>query len=159
LGGVCYVDLFAGDLLKLEAKIPYFKELGLTYLHLMPLFKVPEGDSDGGYAVSDYREVHPPAGTMDDLRQLATACRHEGISLRLDFIFNHASDEHRWAQAALAGDPEHQQYYFMFPDRTLPDAYDRTLREIFPDKHPGSFSYRPEIKKWVWTTFNVFQWD
>ncbi len=43
LGGVCYVDLFAGDLRRLQAKIPYFQELGLTYLHLMPLFKTPEG--------------------------------------------------------------------------------------------------------------------
>ncbi|MFN8494995.1 MAG: alpha-amylase family glycosyl hydrolase [Caldilineaceae bacterium] len=159
LGGVCYVDLFAGDLVKLRAKIPYFQELGLTYLHLMPLFKAPEGDSDGGYAVSDYRQVDPRLGVMEDLRQLATELRHAGMSLVLDFIFNHTSDEHRWAQAALAGDPEHQEYYFIFPDRTMPNLYDRTLREIFPDKHPGSFSYRPEINQWVWTTFNVFQWD
>jgi len=159
LGGVCYVDLFAGDLVKLRAKIPYFKELGLTYLHLMPLFKAPEGDSDGGYAVSDYRQVDARLGTMADLRQLATELRQENISLVLDFIFNHTSDEHRWAQQALAGDPEYQEYYFIFPDCSMPDAYDRTLREIFPDKHPGSFSYRAAIDKWVWTTFNVFQWD
>ncbi len=159
LGGVYYVDLFAGDLKALRAKIPYFKELGLTYLHLMPLFKAPEGDSDGGYAVSDYRQVAANLGSMDDLRELATELRHEGISLVLDFVFNHTSDEHRWAKAALKGDPEHQEYYFLFTDRTMPDAYDRTLREIFPDKHPGGFSYRAEINKWVWTTFNVFQWD
>ena len=159
LGGVCYVDLFAGDLIKLRAKIPYFKDLGLTYLHLMPLFKAPEGENDGGYAVSDYRQVDPGLGTVDALRSLAQALRGEGISLVLDFIFNHTSDEHRWAKAALAGDPEYQEYYFLFPNREMPDAYDRTLREIFPDKHPGSFTFRPEIGCWVWTTFNVFQWD
>jgi amylosucrase len=159
LAGVCYVDLFAGDLQALRGKIPYFKELGLTYLHLMPIFKAPEGDSDGGYAVSDYRQVHPPLGTMDDLRALAADLRRAGISLVLDFIFNHTSDEHRWAEAARAGDPEYEESYFLFPDRTLPDAYDHTLREIFPDKHPGSFTFRPEIGRWVWTTFNVFQWD
>lgn len=159
LGGVCYVDLFAGDLNGIRRQIPYFKELGLTYLHLMPLFKAPADNSDGGYAVSDYRQVNATLGCMDDLRALATALRHEGISLVLDFIFNHTSDEHRWAEAALAGDPEYQDYYFLFPDRTLPDAYDRTLREIFPDQHPGSFTYRPEVGKWVWTTFNSFQWD
>ena len=91
---------------------------------------------------------------MDDLRALAADLRRDGISLVLDFIFNHTSDEHRWAQAAMAGDPDFEESYFLFPDRTLPDAYDRTLREIFPDKHPGSFTYRPEIGKWVWTTFN-----
>lgn len=159
LGGICYVDLFAGDLQGVRAKIPYFQELGLTYLHLMPLFLAPEGNSDGGYAVSDYRQVNPTLGQIADLRQLATELRHAGISLVLDFVFNHTSDEHRWAKAALAGDPDHEEYYFLFPDRTLPDAYDRTLREIFPDQHPGSFTYRPEVDKWVWTTFNSFQWD
>ncbi|MCB0106390.1 MAG: alpha-amylase family protein, partial [Caldilineaceae bacterium] len=159
IGGVCYVDLFAGDLQALRKKIPYFKELGLTYLHLMPLFKAPEGDSDGGYAVSDYRTVDARLGTMADLRALADALRKAGISLVLDFVFNHTADEHRWAQAALAGDADHEEYYYFFPDRTMPDAYDRTLREIFPDQHPGSFSYRDENNKWVWTTFNTFQLD
>jgi amylosucrase len=159
LGGVCYVDLFAGDLQKLRAKIPYFQELGLTYLHLMPLFSAPEGDNDGGYAVSDYRAVDPRLGSMEDLRTLAQELRGAGISLVLDFICNHTSDEHRWALAARAGDPEYADYYFLFPDRTMPDAYERTLREIFPDKHPGAFTYREEIGQWVWTTFNIFQWD
>jgi len=159
LGGVYYVDLFAGDLKGMRAKIPYFQELGLTYLHLMPLFKAPEGDSDGGYAVSDYREVDPRLGVMDDLRALATELRQHGISLVLDFVFNHTSDEHCWALAAQAGDEDFADYYFVFPDRTLPDAYDRTLREIFPDQHPGSFTYRPDMQRYVWTTFNSFQWD
>lgn len=159
LGGVCYVDLFAGDLEKLRGKLPYLRELGLTYLHLMPLFLAPEGQNDGGYAVSDYRQVDPRLGSMDDLRRLAADLRDAGISLVLDFIFNHTSDEHRWARAAQAGDPDAQEFYFVFPDRTLPDAYDRTLREIFPDQHPGSFTYRPDMDRWVWTTFNSFQWD
>lgn len=159
LGGVYYVDLFAGDLKGMRAKIPYFQELGLTYLHLMPLFKAPEGDNDGGYAVSDYREVDPRLGVMDDLRELAAELRQHGISLVLDFVFNHTSDEHRWALAAQSGDEEYANYYFIFPDRSLPDAYDRTLREIFPDQHSGSFTYRPDMQRWVWTTFNSFQWD
>ncbi len=159
LGGVCYVDLFAINLAGLRTKIPYFKELGLTYLHLMPLFRCPEGNSDGGYAVSDYRVVNPALGTMDELRELATELRHNGISLVLDFIFNHTSDEHAWAQKALAGDRESQEYYFMFTDRRMPDAYEQNLREIFPDEHPGTFTFRPGLNWWVWTTFHSFQWD
>ncbi len=159
LGGVCYVDLFAGNLAGIRAKLPYFRELGLTYLHLMPLFASPAGENDGGYAVSSYRDVNPALGTMAELSELAAELRREGISLVLDFILNHTSDEHRWAQAALAGDPVYQGYYYMFPDRAMPDAYEKTLREIFPGVRPGSFTYRPEIGKWVWTTFYSFQWD
>lgn len=158
LGGVCYVDLFGRDLRDLAAQIPYFKELGLTYLHLMPPYKCPTHNSDGGYAVSSYRETNPALGTIADLRELATALRKEGISLVLDFIFNHTSDEHEWAVGAMKGDPRFQDFYYIFPDRQLPDAYDRTLREIFPDVHAGSFSQLPD-GRWVWTTFNSFQWD
>ncbi len=96
---------------------------------------------------------------MDELRALAADLRAAGISLVLDFVFNHTSDEHRWARAAQAGDPDYADYYFLFDDRNEPDEYDRSLREIFPDKHPGSFTWRADINKWVWTTFNVFQWD
>ncbi len=74
-------------------------------------------------------------------------------------MFNHTSDEHEWARCALAGDPACHDYFYIFPDRTIPDAYDATLREIFPEGRAGSFSYRPEIDSWVWTTFNDFQWD
>jgi len=159
LGGVCYVDLFAGDLPGMKARVPYFKELGLTYLHLMPPFRTPLGNSDGGYAVSSYREVNPALGTIDQLAGLAGELRRSGISLVLDFVFNHTSDEHEWALRALAGEEEFQDYYRMYPDRQMPDAYEAHLREIFPDEHPGAFSYRPGIRKWVWTTFHTFQWD
>ncbi|MGJ3239102.1 MAG: amylosucrase [Anaerolineae bacterium] len=159
LAAVCYVDLFAGELSQMHAKIPYFKELGVTYLHLMPLFNVPETNNDGGYAISDYRTVRPDIGTMQQLAELAAELRREGISLALDFVFNHTSNEHDWAQKARAGDTRYQDYYYMFPDRTLPDQYERTLREIFPEQAPGNFTYQPDIDRWVWTSFYDFQWD
>ncbi len=171
LGGVIYVDLFANDLEGVRAKIPYFQELGLTYLHLMPFFKMPAGESDGGYAVSDYRQVHPPLGTMEQLAALARDLRAAGISLVADLVFNHTSDEHPWAQAALTGEEDACELYFIFPDRAMPDRYERTLREIFPDEHPGAFSPLPPppnsqnfgegpgVEGWVWTTFHKYQWD
>lgn len=159
VGAVCYVKRFADDLAGLRKKIPYLQELGITYLHLMPLFRTPTGKSDDGYAISDFRQVNPALGTMNDLSDLATALREAGISLVLDFVFNHTSDEHPWAKQALAGDATYQDYYYMFPDRTLPDRYEVHLREIFPEQAPGNFTYRPEIDRWVWTTFNTFQWD
>lgn len=158
VGGVCYVDLFAGNLQGVVAQIPYFKELGLTYLHLMPLFKCPEGQSDGGYAVSSYREVNPQLGTIDDLAAVAAALKAAGITLVVDFIFNHTSSEHFWAREALVGNPLYQDFYCIYPDRTVPDAFDATVREIFPDQHAGAFSQLDD-GRWVWTTFNSFQWD
>ena len=159
IGAMCYVDLFAGDLAGLRERIPYLTGLGVNYLHLMPVFKVPAGDNDGGYAVSSYREVNPELGTMDQLAGLASELRHHGISLCLDFVFNHTSDEHEWARQALNGDTDYQHYYRMFPDRVLPDAHERTMTPVFPDEHPGSFTYRNRLKKWVWTTFHNYQWD
>jgi len=162
LGGVCYVDLFAKNLEGVRKKIPYFKELGLTYLHLMPLFKMPAEENDGGYAVSSYREVHPPLGAMKQLALLAHDLREAGISLVVDLVFNHTSDEHIWAERAKSGDEDFMDFYRIFPDREIPDLYQQTLREIFPEEHPGAFS--PFTNKemddgWVWTTFHSYQWD
>ena len=158
LGGVCYVDRYAADLEGVRARIPYFKELGLTYLHLMPLFLAPEPLSDGGYAVSSYREVNPKLGTMEQLRGLATELRANGISLVVDFIFNHTSNEHEWALKAAEGDARFSDYYWLFPDRAMPDAFEQNVREIFPEDHPGSFVQLPD-ERWVWATFHTFQWD
>ena len=159
VGGALYVDLFSENLGKLRDHIGYFKSLGLTYLHLMPLFAVRPGDSDGGYAISNYRSVDPRLGTLDDLRNLAHDLREAGIVLVLDFVFNHTADDHYWARQALAGDPEYQDYYYMFPDRQMPDAYERTLREIFPSVRRGNFTWHESLERWIWTTFNNFQWD
>jgi len=159
IGIVLYVDLFSDNLAGLRNHIPYFEKLGVTYLHLMPLFSVPHGENDGGYAVSDYRAVNPDLGTMEDLFQLATELRERGISLVLDFVFNHTSDEHTWAQKAKAGDPEFLNYYFTFTDRTLVDRFQEHLRDIFPTVRKGSFTWNDELQRWVWTTFNSYQWD
>ena len=163
LGAVCYVDLFAGNLAGIRARIPYFKELGITYLHLMPLFKAPIGENDGGYAVSSYRELNPALGSMEEISSLARDFRKAGISLVLDLVFNHTSDEHWWAEQAKAGDEEYIQFYRIFPNREWPDRYEQNLREIFPDEHPGAFTFLPALFQgrggWVWTTFHSYQWD
>ncbi|GIV58715.1 MAG: alpha-amylase [Rhodothermaceae bacterium] len=154
-----YVDLFAGTLDGVRRKLPYLKELGVNYLHLMPLLATREGPNDGGYAVADYRRVDPRLGTMDDLRALAEALHADGMLLAIDFVMNHTAREHPWAQRALAGDPDYQAFYLMFDDRTLPDLYERTLPEVFPDFAPGNFTFVPAVGKWVWTSFYDFQWD
>ncbi|MFT4164752.1 MAG: amylosucrase [Microlunatus sp.] len=159
LGYAAYADLFAGGLRGVIDKVDYLAELGVTYLHLMPLLKPRPGPNDGGYAVMDYRAVREDLGTVDDLRELATALRRAGISLTVDLVLNHVAAEHDWARAAAGGDHYYRDYFFMFADRDIPDAYERTLPEVFPDFAPGNFTFDEESQSWVWTTFNTWQWD
>jgi amylosucrase len=159
LGYVAYTDRFAGNLNGVASKIEYLDELDVTYLHLMPLLKPRPGANDGGYAVMDYRQVNAKLGSMKDLANLASQLRRSNISLCIDLVCNHTAKEHEWAQKARTGDTRYQDYYLMFPDRTLPDAYEETLREIFPDFKAGNFTYYDDLQKWVWTTFNEYQWD
>jgi len=159
LGYATYTDLFAGDLKGVADRVDYLAELGVTYLHLMPLLKPRPGQNDGGYAVMDYRAVRSDLGSIDDLRELATVLRSHRISLTLDLVLNHVAAEHQWAVNARNGDPLYRQYFHMFADRELPDAYERTLPEVFPDFAPGNFTYDEESHSWVWTTFNNWQWD
>src|SRR5215216_2401721 len=159
IGYVCYADRFAGTLQGVGEHLGYLGELGVRYLHLMPLLAPREGDSDGGYAVRDYRAVDPRLGTMDDLERLCGQARASGMSVCVDLVLNHCAAEHAWAVAARAGDPEAEAMFWIFSDRELPDAYERTLPEVFPDFAPGNFTYDEELQSWVWTTFNTWQWD
>ena len=159
VGYVAYVDRFAGTLRGVRERLGYLRELGVTYLHLMPLLRTRPEPNDGGYAVTDYGAVEPALGTIADLRDLATELRAAGMSLCVDVVLNHTAREHPWAVAARQGDPRRLAFYRTFADRTEPDAYERTLPEVFPDTAPGNFTFDPELGRWVWTTFNAYQWD
>ena len=159
VGYVFYIDKFAGRLKNLPAHIPYLQDLGVTYAHMMPCLMPRAGQSDGGYAVKDYRRINPDLGSMADFQSANLSLRAAGISPCIDMVLNHTAKEHEWAQKARAGDPFYQAFYRMFDDDTLPKQYERTLVEIFPAQAPGNFTYYPDMGKWVWTTFNEYQWD
>ena len=159
IGYAAYTERFAGDLRGLVREIPYLDELGVRYLHLMPLLRPRDGDNDGGYAVADYRSVRPDLGSMDDLEDLTAALHDAGMSLTLDLVLNHVAREHDWAARARAGDPAYRDYFHVFADRAMPDAYEQTLPEVFPEFAPGNFTWDEELDGWVWTTFNEWQWD
>jgi amylosucrase len=129
----------------------------------MPLLAPRPGENDGGYAVMDYRRVDPRLGTIADLEAVGEALRARGMSLCIDLVLNHTAQEHTWAQGWLAGDPEYADFYTFFADRTMPDAYERTITDVFPDRAPGSFTWVDEANDgaggWVWTTFWTYQWD
>ena len=159
VGETMYTNLFAGTFNGLAKKVDYLKKLGITYLHLMPFLKTPDKDNDGGFAVSDFLDTDRKLGTPEDVEALADVLRENGISLCMDFVMNHTSDEHEWAMKAKAGDPEAQDMYMTFPDRTIPDEFERTMPEVFPETAPGNFIYSEEMGRWVLSTFYPKQWD
>jgi amylosucrase len=159
VGMALYCDGFAGDLKGLRSRIGYFQELGVNMVHVMPIMRCPEGSSDGGYAVSDFRAIDPRMGTLEDLNALAGVMRDQDILLVLDVVLNHTSDEHRWAQMARAGDPLYQDYYYTFETRNVPDMFERSMPEVFPETAPGNFTWNEEMGRWVMTVFHDYQWD
>ena len=158
IGYVCYADRFAGSLAGVRQHLDYLAELGVTYLHLMPLLRPRAGESDGGYAVADYDAVDPRVGTMADLQALAGDLHQRGMVVCIDLVLNHTAAEHEWARKARAGEPGYREMYLIYPDRTEPDRYERTLHQVFPDTAPGSFTEVTGLG-WVWTTFHDYQWD
>ena len=158
-GMLMYVKAFAGTLNGVREKLDYIQDCGVNYLHLMPLLESPEGRSDGGYAVSNFRKVQPELGTMDDLAALAGDCHDRGIAVCLDFVMNHTSEDHEWARQARAGDPQSQSRYFFYDNWIVPDEYEKTVPQVFPTTAPGNFSWCPALSKVVMTTFWPYQWD
>lgn len=159
LGMTMYTELFSGTFKNLRKKVGYLKDMHITYLHLMPFLATPKENNDGGFAVSDFNRVDPKFGTNDDLADLADELRANGISLCMDMVMNHTSNEHEWARRAMDGDVEYQDRYLCFPDRTIPDEYEKTCPEVFPESAPGNFTYCPKMGKWVFTSFYPTQWD
>lgn len=159
IGYAAYADRFAETIKGVQSRIDYLKELGITYLHLMPLLQPRTGPNDGGYAVADYRTVRSDLGTMEDLKSLATELHKNDISLTLDLVLNHVADQHEWAAKARKGEKKYQDYFYIYPDRTIPDQFEKSLPEIFPAFAPGNFTWDDDLEAWVWTTFNSWQWD
>ena len=159
LGMQMYVGAFAGDLKGVRKRLDYIQDCGVNYLHLMPLLESPKGRSDGGYAVANFRKVQPELGTMEDLSALSVDCHKRGISVCLDFVMNHTSEDHEWARRARAGEKEYQDRYFFYDDWTIPQQFEKDVPQVFPTTAPGNFSLCEEAGKVVMTTFYPYQWD
>ena len=159
IGTQLYVDHFNKDLKGLQEKLPYFEDLGINFLHLMPLTTRPKGESDGGYAVNSYTQIDKKYGTQKDFKDLAAQLRKKEMYVMLDFVVNHTSNEYPWAKKAMAGNKKYQEYYYTYTDRKIPDEFEKNLPEIFPETAPGNYTFVPEMNKWVMTCFNTYQWD
>ncbi|MEE9411911.1 MAG: alpha-amylase family glycosyl hydrolase [Methylococcales bacterium] len=159
VGMALYSRGFAEDLQGLKEKIPYFLELGINLVHIMPILQCPDGKSDGGYAVSNFREIDSRVGTLEDLQDVSDALTKNKILLVLDVVVNHVSEEHEWAQKAAGGDQKYQDYFYCFESREVPDNFEQTMPEVFPEAAPGNFTWNEEMQQWVMTIFHDYQWD
>lgn len=102
-----------GDLNGVRSKLPYLQKLGVDAIWLSPFYASPQADA--GYDVSDYRDVDPVFGTLEDARNLIGESHHAGLKIIVDLVPNHTSDQHAWFRAALAaapGSPERARYIF-----------------------------------------------
>ena len=103
-----------GDLAGVTSKMDYLAWLGVDAVWVSPFYPSPW--VDGGYDITDYRDVHPALGTLDDFDEMVAAAHERGIRLLIDIVPNHTSDQHKWFQQALAADPgtpERERYIFL----------------------------------------------
>lgn len=159
VGMMLYLDKFSENLSDFEKRIEYLADLGVTYVHFMPLLQSREGQNDGGYAVSDYLNVDKKFGTTEQFEHVIDRLKKKGIRTCIDFVLNHTAKEHEWALKSRKNEPGYEDMYYMFDNYGIPSEYEKTLTEIFPQVAPKNFTYYEDIGKFVMTRFYEFQWD
>ncbi len=102
-----------GDIPGIISKLHYLKDLGVDVIWLSPVY--PSPGYDNGYDISDYKDINPEFGTMEDMERLISRAKRLGIKIIMDLVINHTSDEHEWFKKALAGDKKYKNYYYFRP--------------------------------------------
>ncbi len=98
-----------GDIQGIISKLDYVKSLGVDVIWLSPVYKSP--NDDNGYDISDYKDINPEFGTMDDMDQLIHLALEKGIRIIMDLVINHTSDEHPWFIASKDPKSAYRDYY------------------------------------------------
>ncbi|MBI4902174.1 MAG: maltose alpha-D-glucosyltransferase [Acidobacteria bacterium] len=144
-----------GDFVGLTQKLDYLQDLGVTCLWLLPFFPSPLRDD--GYDISDYCNIHPSYGTLEDFKQFMAAAHERGLQVLIELVINHTSDQHPWFQAArkaAPGSPERDFYVWSDSGQLYNDA-----RIIFTDTEKSNWSWDPEAKAYYWHRFFSHQPD
>jgi oligo-1,6-glucosidase len=112
-----------GDIPGIISKLDYLRELGIGVIWLSPVYKSP--NEDNGYDISDYRDINPEYGTMDDMNSLIEEASVRGIKIIMDLVINHTSSEHEWFIKSRDKDSSYRDYYFWRPgrDRKAPNNW------------------------------------
>lgn len=136
-----------GDIQGIISKLDYITDLGVDYIWLSPVNKSPQHDN--GYDISDYYDIDPMFGTLDDYKQLIAEAGKRGIKIMLDLVLNHTSDQHEWFQKAIAGDKYYQDFYIW---RDQPNQL-----ETFFSK--SAWTYNHQVGKYYFHLFDRHQPD
>jgi maltose alpha-D-glucosyltransferase/alpha-amylase len=144
-----------GDLRGLAGKLDYLQDLGVTALWLLPFY--PSPGRDDGYDISDYTDVHPDVGTLDDFEYFLGEAHRRGLRVITELVLNHTSDQHPWFQRSRrAPSGSREREFYVWSD--TPDRY-REARIIFRDFEPSNWSWDAEAKAYYWHRFYAHQPD
>jgi maltose alpha-D-glucosyltransferase/alpha-amylase len=143
-----------GDLRGLTEKLDYLSELRVDCLWLMPIFASPL--KDDGYDISDFRQIHPLLGSVEDFEALTRAAHDRGIRVIADLVLNHTSDQHPWFQEGRRSPFSPYHSYYVWSDTAEPY---RQARVIFKDTHQSNWSYDTVAKSNYWHRFYSHQPD
>jgi len=144
-----------GDFAGLTSRLDYLQDLGVNALWLLPI--CPSPGKDDGYDISEYTDIHPDLGTVDDFRLFVDEAHRRGLRVITELVMNHTSDQHPWfqrARRAPPGSPERQ--FYVWSDQ--PDRY-KDARIIFKDFEPSNWSWDPVAKQYYWHRFFAHQPD
>ena len=155
-----------GDIKGIISKLDYIASLGVDVIWLSPVYKSP--NDDNGYDISDYKDIQPEFGTMEDFDLLLSEAKARGISIIMDLVINHTSDEHEWFERAKAGEQKYKDYYIIKKGENgkLPNNWGNFFAEcpwepfgdpkneeyylhLFSKKQPDLNWYNPEVYKEV----------
>lgn len=136
-----------GDLQGIIKRLDYLETLGINAIWLSPVFKSPQADN--GYDISDYRDIDPTFGSLDDMEELINEAKKHNIRIMMDLVLNHSSNEHRWFKEAKKSkdNPYHDYYIWRDGDEGVPPS---DMKAVFGG---SAWEYVPEIGQYYFHQF------
>ncbi len=142
-----------GDLRGIISRLDYLEKLGIDGIWLSPVCASPQVDN--GYDISDYRAIDPMFGTLEDMEELIAKAKARNISIIMDLVLNHCSDQHMWFQEALKGKDNPYHDYFIWRDGSE-DTPPNTMKATFGG---SAWTWAPQVQQWYFHQFAVEQPD
>ena len=136
-----------GDLQGIIKRLDYLETLGINAIWLSPVFKSPQADN--GYDISDYRDIDPTFGSLDDMEELINEAKKHKIRIMMDLVLNHSSNEHRWFKEAKKSkdNPYHDYYIWRDGEEGMPPS---DMKAVFGG---SAWEYVPEIGQYYFHQF------